>query len=87
MERLREPGQALRAAQKVTTLLYDVQVHKSYLRQVELIPVKITGDSIRPLRKCSGVCQNDSGCCGSFEGLGMDEDTPCARCSRGDALA
>lgn len=61
---------------------YNVQVHKSYLKQINLIPVKISECSIQPVRKCHGLCQSDGGCCGFFEGLAVDVDEPCARCSR-----
>jgi len=61
---------------------YNVLAHKVFLRQLDLIPVKITEDSIRPLRKCSDVCQSDGGCCGFFEGVALDGDEPCATCSK-----
>jgi len=60
----------------------NVLEYELFLKQVYLIPVRITESSIRQLRKCSGICQNDSGCCGHFEGLGMAGDEPVARCSQ-----
>jgi hypothetical protein len=68
-------------------MIYPTTTYKSLLRDVFSIPVEISETAIRPKHKCEcGICQNDGGICGYFEGWAADAEDDggfVAKCARG----